>query len=181
MGRQFQIYLLPSDAERLIQILQKECGLCMFSTRSQEPNPVLLESPVRSEAGFARIDCLLAPNSSISIKLDHLKQRNEWVINTLLSEVIEFSGCHFDRRTLKRGRLFYDVGFYEAKQWRHKSQDFVQWAETIFSVAKNALNRLPKIDAYMGRNAELWHSTGGILVELSTKDRGGVSRAKIVE
>ncbi len=181
MGRQFQVYLLPSDALSLVELLQKEVGLRLLSTRSQKPHPIVVESPIRSEAGFIRIDCLLAPNDSASIKFNHLEQLNQWNINTLLSEVIEFSGCHFDNSTLKRGRFFYDVGFYAAKQWERKAPDFLLWAESIFKVTKRFLSRVPKLDAYLGADAKLWHSTGGIFVELSIKGADGISRAKIVE
>src|SRR5690349_2056032 len=108
MGRQFQVYLLPSDAARLIEILRQDVGLKLLATQSLAPQAVETLAPVQTEAGFTRLDCLLVPNDPISINLDYLEKQGRWSVNTLLSEVVELSGCHFDKKTLKRGRFFYD-------------------------------------------------------------------------
>src|SRR5262249_51518887 len=114
MGKQFQVYLLPTDAAILVETLHERVAFRLLSTRSSRPEPVEAESPVLTESGFTRADCLLVPDLSVSIKLDYIEKQALWVINTLHSEVIEFSGCHFDGQTLKRGRFFYDPGFYGA-------------------------------------------------------------------
>jgi hypothetical protein len=170
MGRQFQVYLLPSDAVRLIKLLRQEVGLRLLASRSPGPHPIDLESPVHTEAGFTRIDCLLTPDDSISVKSAHLEKQGHWSVNTLFSEVVEFSGCHFDERTLKRGRLFYDSGFYKDEHWHDKSPYFLKWAETLFKTAKKSLKRDSHLDAYVGEDAGRWHRSGGAFVALSIKD-----------
>lgn len=170
MGRQFRIYLLPSDAVRLIEVLRQEVGLRLFASRSPGPQPIETDSPVHTEAGFTRVDCLLTPDNSISVKMDHLEKRNLWSINTLFSEVVEFSGCHFNEKTLKSGRLFYDKGFYSGEQWHEKSPRFLKWADLVFQTTKKSIKRVSSLDAYIGEDAERWHSAGGVLVTLSIKD-----------
>ena len=171
MGRQFRIYLLPSDAVRLIEVLRQEVGLRLFASRSPGPQPMETDSPVQTDAGFTRVDCLLAPDYAISVKLAHLPKQNFWIVNTLFSEVVEFSGCHFNEKTLKSGRLFYDKGFYRAEQWQEKSPRFLKWADIVFQTAKRSIRRITSLDAYIGEDAERWHSAGGVLVTLSVKDR----------
>jgi hypothetical protein len=169
MGRQFQVYLLPSDAVRLLEVLRQEVGLRLLASRSSEPKPMEVESPVQTSAGFTRVDCLIAPADLTTVKLDPLQKQNCWSVNTLFSEVIEFSGCHYDKTTLKRGRLFYDTGFYKSEVWQEKSKYFLNWAEAIFKTAKKALKRSSNLDAYIGKDADIWHSLGGDFVELSIK------------
>jgi len=169
MGRQFQVYLLPSDAVRLVEVLRQEVGLRLLASRSPEPKPIEVESPVQTSAGYIRVDCLIAPADLITVKLDPLEKQSCWSVNTLFSEVIEFSGCHYDKTTLKRGRLFYDTGFYKSGLWQEKSKHFLNWAETAFKAAKRSLKRSPSLDAYIGKDADRWHSIGGEFVALSIK------------
>jgi hypothetical protein len=169
MGRQFQVYLLPSDAVRLLEVLRQEVGLRLLASRSPEPKPIEAESPVQTSAGYTRVDCLIAPADLITVKLELLEKQNSWSVNTLFSEVIEFSGCHYDKTTLKRGRLFYDTGFYRSEVWQEKSKYFLNWAETIFKTAKKSLKRSASLDAYIGKDADHWHSIGGEFVALSIK------------
>lgn len=112
---------------------------------------------------------MLAPDLSVPITLDHIERQGCWVINTLHSEVIEFSGCHFDGKTLKRGRLFYDSGFYKADRWEEKSSHFQKWAEALFRAVKRSLKRVPALDAYVGEDADRWCSAGGVFVSIAVK------------
>jgi hypothetical protein len=106
-----------------------------------------------------------------SIKLDSIEKQGYWSVNTLFSEVIEFSGCYFDGKTLKRGRFFYESGFYDAQQWRDKSSRFLEWSEAMFRAAKKPLKRISSLDAYVGEDAERWRSAGGLLVALAIKNQ----------
>lgn len=169
MGRQFQVYLLPSDANKLVERLRQEVGLALLASRSSLQKPVEERSSVRTVAGVTRIDCLLAPDLSVSIKLNHIEKQGYWIINTLFSEVVDFSGCHFDGKELKRGRFFYDPGFYGVKGWQEKSPRFLEWAEALFRMAKRSLRRVSTLDAYVGVDAERWRSEGGVFVSFSTK------------
>ena len=169
MGKQFQVYLLPSDAARMIEILRRKVGLYLLSRRSSGPKPIEIESPILTDGDFNHIGCLLVPDLSVSIKLDRIEKQGYWSINTLFSEAIEFSGCHFDKKTIKRGRLFYDPGFYEAEHWQDKSTHFLKWADTVFRTAKKSLKRVPNLDSYIGEEADHWHSKGGVFVAMAIK------------
>ena len=106
MGRQFQVYLLPSDTLKLINLLRHEFELHTLTSRMIEPQLTEAVPILRTEDHFTRVDCLLVPNSSAEIKLDYLERQKLWSINTLFSEVVEFSGCHFGEETLKTRPFF---------------------------------------------------------------------------
>lgn len=169
MGRQFQVYLLPSDAVRLVEVLRQQIKIRLLASRSPGSQAIEIQSPVQTSAGYTRMDCLLAPDEMIIVKVDHLEKQGHWTVNTLFSEVIEFSGCHFNNKTLKRGRLFYDTGFYNGKQWEEKSPRFLKWAEIVFKTTKKSLERVASLDAYIGEDAKDWYSSGGVLIPLSIK------------
>lgn len=177
MGKQFQLYLLPSDSDILIKKLRQEVGLHLLARRSARSEPVEVESPVRTEAGFTRADCVLVSEIPPTIKLDHIEKQGYWSINSLFSEVVEFTGCHFDGKTLKLGRFFYDSGFYDDDRWQEKSPRFLDWADKLFKTAKKSLKRIPSLDAYVGADAEHWRSSGGVFVHLAIKGQPPV-RAK---
>jgi hypothetical protein len=115
------MYLLSSDAIRLLEVLRQEVGLRLLASRSPEPHPIEVKSPLQTSVGYTRMDCLIAPADSITVKLNSLEKQGCWSVNTLFSEVIEFSGCHYNKTTLKRGRLFYDTGFYRSELWQASS------------------------------------------------------------
>ncbi len=169
MGKQFQIYLLPSDAITLLIRLRQKVDIRMLASRSVGQDPVEIESPVQTDGGIPRVECLLVPDLSVRIKLDYIENQDHWSVNTLCSEVVEVSGCHFDEKTLKRGRFFYDSGFYNASHWADKSPRFLEWSETLFRAAKKSLKRVSSLDAYVGEDADHWLSTGGIFVRLAIK------------
>jgi len=171
MGRQFQIYLLPSDTTGLVETLRREVRIRLLAIRSPGPDAVEGELPIRTQLRLAPLKCLLAPDLSIPIqlKLDYIEKQGYWIVDTLFSDVIEFSGCYFDEKTLQRGRFFYDPGFYNAEQWQEKSPEFLTWAEKVFRTAKKTLKRIPSLDAYVGQDAEHWRSGGGTFVEMVIK------------
>jgi len=69
----------------------------------------------------------------------------------------------------KTRTTFYDTGFYKSEHWQEKSKHFLNWAETAFKAAKTSLMRSPNLDAYIGKDADRWHSTGGEFVAPSIK------------
>lgn len=171
MGKQFQIYLLPSDTARLVDELRQKVGIRLLAVRSPGPEAVEGELPIRTELRLAPLKCLLAPDLSIpiEIKLDYIEKQGYWIVDALFSDVIEFSGCYFDEKTLQRGRFFCDPGFFDAEQWKEKSPRFLEWADRLFRTAKKSLKRVPGLDAYVGVDAEQWRSSGGVFVELAIK------------
>lgn len=171
MGKQFQVYLLPSDAEKLIENLRGKVNLTLIAPRSERPSHVEVSSPLVVHGGFTRADCLLAPDLSASVRMEHVAKQDYWSVDTLESEVIEFEACYFDEKTIKRGRLFYDPGFYRERAWVNKSEKFLSWAERVFTLSRKLLNRHPELNAYVGQDAESWRRTGGVFVEFAASGK----------
>src|SRR5271169_3733269 len=105
MSRQFSFYLLPSDIERLSIELRGRFGAKFFDAATPSMTPVELGALVRkSENGVTSVDCYIVPPQDADIKAKFIEARNLWCVD-VSSEVIEFSGCHFDGQVLLRGRF----------------------------------------------------------------------------
>jgi hypothetical protein len=174
MAKQFSVYLLPSDSTRLLGELRPKINVGLAARHSCVSDLKKVNSPILTEAGFSRIDCLLVPDKRATVKLDYIEGQDQWIVNTLFSEVIEFTGCHFDGKTLKRGRLFFDQGFYKTGQWHEKSSSFLSWADSIFKMTKKMLRRDPSLNAYVGQDAEAWGTSGGVFIALAIKGKHSI-------
>ena len=107
MSRQFHFYLLPEDVESLIRTLRSRLGVCLFRPWSPSLTPLSTESGLCQESrqpatGTVRVDCYLAPKDA-EIRMKFIRNLSRWIIDPA-SEVIEFSGCEFDRCVLVRGK-----------------------------------------------------------------------------
>ncbi len=175
MGRQFQIYLLPSDAVRVVETLRQRLTVRLLSRRSDNANPVEMESPIVStQANYTGIDCLLVESLHYSIKMHHVETQRYWSVDTSLSEAIEFTGCFLrpDKKSFDRGRLFFNAGYYnDVGKWQEKSPHFLKWADAVFKAAKRSLKRYPNLDAYVGQDAERWRAEGGVFIKMAIKGR----------
>lgn len=169
MGKQFRVYLLPSDVTKLLDALRASNDLLLLGRESENSSPRVLESPLVTEAGITRADCLLVADPSMSISMDRTK-RGVWSIDTLVSEVIEFNACYCDGKTIKQGRLYYNEGFYnDTHVWQEKSLKFLRWAGAIFRVAKRFLIKMDEMTAYSGEDAARWRRDGGIFIAYAVK------------
>ena len=173
MGRQFQVYLLPSDAVRLIQTLRQGLSLRILARRSSSATPVEMESPIiTTSAEYMGIGCFLTAGPSSIIKTRQVEAQDYWTLDLAMSEVIEFGGCFLrpDKKSFDRGRFFYETGFYNAEgEWQSKSMDFLNWAENVFKTAKKSLKRDQGLEAYVGEDATRWRIEGGTFIAMAIK------------
>jgi|SRR5579862_1933755 len=164
MGKQFQVFLLPDDVEALVAKLRETVGVYAIGSRSESPTPTLVASPLRTQGAFVRVDCFLVPRPDASVQTRHIASQGYWSVDGLFSDVIEFSGCHYDKSTLKRGRMFYDTGFYKDVKWQDKPKEFLDWAKTVFSKAKSELKFDRDHEAYVGPLTNERRANGGVLL-----------------
>jgi hypothetical protein len=171
MSKQFQIYALPADIERLIAQLREKLNVILISPTSPGPKPTWIESPIRqtsvlpSKQGTS-VDCCLVANGLANIQFEHSPTRSTWRV-TEESELISFSDCDFDGSVLVRGRFYCQTDFLKGQEIVKKRPEFLQWAESVFRVAKGSLQRSKELDAYVGSDAMAWEKGGGRFVSLA--------------
>lgn len=174
MGRQFQLYLLPSDAIALVDRLREKFDAKVFANYRYEHEQFETTSPIRenpargSKPASTSVSCYLAPPFS-KIERNYYPKPNWWVIDSD-SEGVEFTGCEFDGSTLIRGRLYYQTNVVRDLQYVSKSSQFIKWAEAVYRDTKRFLHYEKRIDAYVGKGALAFRETGGQFASLTRAD-----------
>lgn len=166
MSKQFDIYVLPSDANSLVEELRTRFGLRVLQERSPTIVPIELPSPVRATSNWLRtsgstsIRCYLAPMDGRTVS-HYCEGPDEWIIEPM-SEAIEFSGCDHDGWTLFVGRFYFQTAFVNGGEWVKKSPKFMTWADAVFRYTRRVLRRDRDLDAYVGKDASGFRQTGGV-------------------
>lgn len=162
MGRQIQLYLLPTDVAGFEKELRERLKARFVAPLSDEPMAHELQSCLVIEAGVVRIDSLLCRHDLSQVRFEYLPKRKLWAADVLRSDVVEFSGCYYRDHKLKRGRLFYSPGYYdESGSWIKKSDVFLKWAAQITRLAKKAFQYDRTLKALVGPDALAWKVAGG--------------------
>ena len=178
MSKQFQLFLVPSDAVVLVKELRVRFGARVLSKKSPTNEPVELESPIEHESifrasGATSIFCYLAPSNARMIT-NYYPTLRLWLTQTS-SEAIEFSGCDFNGKTLLVGRFYFQTDELVDGRIIKKRAEFLQWADRIFRYTKKVLKRdrelMEPLGAYVGKDAILFRENGGKLAE-STRAAG---------
>lgn len=184
MSRQFQVYLLPPDAELLIHELKSQIELSVIQPYSPGLFPVHTESPMRHDSSHylgkdtVWIDCYLAPAIDPDIKMRFIPIRSHWNVG-IESEVIEFRGCEYGGNVLVRGRFYFQNDLLVNGMITPKRAEFLTWADKIFRTAKKSLRRSKSLDAYIGEEAERWRQGGGRFAWMVTPDRGPIYETEL--
>ena len=159
MGTQIQIYLAPDDVSDFERSL-KSMGILILKRSSPVARPVISDTAKVQTAETVGVDGYFVKANDIErVLMRTISEQNYSIVDALQSPVIEFFGCHFDGKTLKRGRLFYDRGFYDAVGgWIDKPKEFETLAKDVFKLAKKMFHKDQKLDAYIGPKAREWQS-----------------------
>jgi len=165
MGQQVNFYLDHVDTVALEQTIRTLGPLLVLHSRSPGSEPRVLESVSIEENGQPWLFVhLVRPEDLQAVVTRHVPAQGYWTIDVIKSPVIEFNRCFFDGTILRRGRLYYVDGYYNAHQtWEDKADSFQQWAKAVLTRAKKVLKK-HKAD-YIGTGADAWlSSSGGKLV-----------------
>jgi hypothetical protein len=165
MSKQFQIYVLPSDLERLVTKLRDQLNVRVISSVSSEPRPTELDSPIRKGSMLrsedsVSADCCFTPNVSANVRMIYYPNPSIWRVADI-SELVSVSGCDFDGSTLVRGRFYVQTDILVGGEIIRKQVDFLKWADEVFRFAKKQLHRSKTLDAYVGDDALQWEKQGG--------------------
>jgi hypothetical protein len=170
MSKQFQLFLTPSDVINLVGELRSRFGARVLSRKSPTSDPVEMQSPVEHEAifstsGATSIYCYLAPPDGRVIT-DYYPTLGLWLTDTS-SEVIEFSGCDFDEKTLLVGRFYFQTDGLIDGRIVKKRAAFLRWADRVFRYTKRVLKRdrelMEPLGAYVGKDALTFRESAGNL------------------
>ncbi|MEZ4399259.1 MAG: hypothetical protein R3B06_04525 [Kofleriaceae bacterium] len=160
MGHQVNFYTAPADIKDLQERVGRLESILILHSHSLSETPLVLSSLRHTEGDrpwlfyyFVR-KCDLA-----NVISEHVPSQGYWGIDVLRSPVVEFHGCFFNGKILRRGRVYYTDGFYgENDEWLQKSESFRSWAKRVLKTTKAGLKR--QGSDYIGPAAEAWLAQG---------------------
>jgi len=171
MSKQCRFYLLPSDIERLLAELRSRTGFRLIAAKSPALRPTELESPFSeyvfqpTKTKFLHVNCYLSPPSEAEIKMHYLPKQAQWAVSES-SEVVEFSGCDYDGKTLSIGRFYFQNDQLNGEALWLKREEFLQWADRLLQTTKKLLVYSKTLYAYVGKDAAAWERNGGRFQEI---------------
>lgn len=161
MGSQVNFFLTPGDTARLEAVVRLVQPFVVLHSRSPTPSPRQLANVDFVEGGEQWLFFhLVRPEDVGAVVMRHVPAQGYWTVDVLRSPVIEFNGCFFDSRTLRRGRVYYTPSFFDADgALVQKPQEFLAWSKSLFAAVKKNLKR--RGTEYVGTEAEAWTASGG--------------------
>jgi len=98
--------------------------------------------------------------------MEYIERQEKWYVDFERSETIEFSTCDYGAGMLSEGRFYYRKDMLSSSNDAilAKHADFIAWSERMFRTAKKLLRYSQELDAYLGREADLWRQQGGRLI-----------------
>jgi hypothetical protein len=173
MGRQINFYLLPEDTDIIEKVLREKVEISFWEDISNSPAPEEASSLKIESMGKSPLTVYLSlPKHGKDIVCKQVQNQGYWTVDDLRSPVLEFSRCYFDGVVLRRGRFFYQTGYYgDDDNWVDKPESFIKWAEKIFRLLKKLLKKPSGQDYYFGEQALKWIETGAIKADPITWEK----------
>jgi hypothetical protein len=161
MSHQFTYYALPEDFVAIESRLGELAPFAPLYDRSPTAIPRAASS-LNFRDGSERwlFFYLVREVDLVSVITKYVDTQRYWTIECLPSPVVQCTGCFFDGKILRSGRMYYTDGDYDrGGTWVWKSDAFRQWAATVFRATKKCLVR--KGRDYIGPAAAKWLETSG--------------------
>lgn len=156
MGHQVNFYATPADIAELERSIGRMEPMVIVHSRSPTAEPRVVSSLNVTEEGQRWLFYFLVRKTDlVHVVTEHVPAQGYWAIDILHSPVVEFNSCYFDRKILRRGRVYYVDGFYgENEAWVEKPEGFRTWARAVLKTTRKALKK-HETD-YLGPDALTW-------------------------
>lgn len=162
MGYQIRFYLSDSDTARLEELLLLPEPVAILVDRTPGPSPRILESTDLLKKGHRWYFFYLARKAELdSLRMKEVPTQGYWVVEEMLSPVIEFSRCVVTDDVIKEGRLYYtDSDYDRSGNLIVKSPEFREWAKKLLSAVRRSLKYDKELFAYVGKEAAEMRKAG---------------------
>lgn len=121
MGRQVNFYMTDSDEESFLNFLRSDPKVRIFKDRMTEAKIRPLHAlPDRSVPGWFAL--WLWTEDSPPPKLKHIESQKYYVVDSMFSEVIEYSRSYLQHGSLVRGRIWAEFAAWDPDNPTHRIQ-----------------------------------------------------------
>lgn len=159
MGRQVNFFMHPDDLKEFQREFLENSSILSINSRSKSSVPEILETTQMSGENGSWLQIFLVQKENFSeVKMQYIKDQNYWMVDDSISPVIEFDRCYFDEKILRRGRIYFQTGFYDMKEkWKERSEEFIKWADSLLRWIRKKYKRDARSGFYIGHYAEKWN------------------------
>jgi hypothetical protein len=165
MGKQVNFYMTDFDEDNFVQFVRadRNVGIFMYAMPNQDI-PLLTELPKKGIPFWFAL-WLWDRDHSPAPKVRYVPEQKYFVVEGIVSEVIEFSRSHFDEDRLVRGRIWAETAVWQSDGSRaHKNEAFRRWFDRLANWIKRHSVR-NKRGEYLMPGAVKFSEKGGKLVE----------------
>ncbi|WP_407158944.1 hypothetical protein [Bradyrhizobium sp. STM 3557] len=156
-SRQINFFLTAEDQATLLARLMDRLGPFLFiSRRSENDAPQQLDTAAVKKMGSEPLTIYLLRQKDLGqVRFEPFTEQQCYVVDSLLSPVIEFSRCYHSDGLLRRGRMYVVSSYYDRDGVPvSKDRDFLDWAAAMIAAARKIVQRrVPPSMFYCGQNA----------------------------
>jgi hypothetical protein len=158
MGRQINFYLTAEDQVAFEEHLKKAGDFVAIRWKSDKPEPAVVDLSTQRSVLTLR---LALPQHLSRVSMQPIRTRQEYSVDGLISPVVEYSRCPQEDRLIRRGRLYFQEGYFDAAgKWVVKDEVFITWARRLRETARRFFKRRRISFFYLGEGAEKARAEG---------------------
>ncbi len=169
MGRQVNFYMTDSDEKIFLDFLRSDPKLRIFKDRMTEPKITPLDAlPDRTVPGWFIL--WLWHEDSPPPRLKHAEARKYYVVDSTVSEVIEYSRSYLQDGSLVRGRVWAEFAARDPGDPTRRIQKGKAFSK-FFNQLANWIKRTGsqnKMGDYLLPGATMFAADGGRLLQIAT-------------
>jgi len=149
---QVNFYLTRDDQAELVKKLDPHGSFIYIARLSQDGSPQRVESAEIRQMGFEHLKIYVTQSQYID-RIIFKRSANAAFVDELRSPVVEFSRCYQDDQLIRRGRLYFVNGYFDASGLINKDDDFLKWGNSLMRRARRMLRKDPNSFEYFGPEA----------------------------
>jgi len=158
MGRQTNFFMLRDDLIAYEQMIRQSSEVCLLKSQSNSQDPEVITTFLDAETGTTEIWLYLARAMDLEkVVTEAVPTQGYCRILEGTSPVVQFNSGYQKDNVLKRGRLYFQPGYYnDSDCWVEKSSDFIRWADGLLRWIRRHYRRDSKTGYYIGPAAWKW-------------------------
>jgi len=164
MGKQINFYMLPEDEKKFIAYVLQRNNVVMITAPFESKSPNIISSlPEPFSEPFWRSIYFWDKNVNGKLETKYIEKQGYFLIDALMSSVIEFSRSFMRDNFLVRGRIWAQPKYWKGDEIVFKGKNFENWFNAVTRWIRKHYQRISELE-YIAPHALEWKKRrGGVL------------------
>lgn len=144
MAVQMSFYLTQDDHAEVERVMSSKIHWEAYHRRVFDGSPKRIDTTVVQNMGSENLGIVVGPRGCLeSLIFNRIRNQEYETMDILRSPVIEFSRCFEDKenRVFRKGRLYFDSGYYHQNCWVEKDDSIKKWVRSFFRYFKAQMTK----------------------------------------